>query len=180
MEQHDQAKSGVPLLVIPVFSIIRHLLSDHYNAKRYLTFKSLDESLLELEKLRNAPALEIGNEFTFYQNLIHCAQSIEYSMIGFPQNKSPLIQHTIGRMVFKKFERRGFMHHNCDKPIPGTELPAYGDTEMAIERLKTAIEKFEHYDEALMPHYIFGKLNKKEFAHAHCMHLADHFAMITY
>lgn len=56
--------------------------------------------------------------WSWSQTLEHCAQSIEYSLQGYPQLYSPLFQHTAGAAAFAVFRARGYMQHDINEPIP--------------------------------------------------------------
>ena len=183
MQPLDLLKLAVPIVAVPLAGkwLFKHHFADHNHALRLLNFKSLDECAKELEKIEQAHSLNLESNWTLYQNLIHCAQSIEYSMTGFPQNKPKLIQKTIGSMVFHQFEKQGYMRHDRNEPIPGaTPIEPNGSNAEAVNRLKLAMTNFENYQQELKPHFVYGNLSKSRFAEAHCMHCADHFAMITY
>ncbi len=183
MDEKDILKLVIPLLAIPVAGVwlFKHHFADHNNARRLLTFKNLDEGMVELDKIAQAVDLKIGTDWTFYQNLVHCTQSILYSMTGYPENKPKFIQKTIGSLVFNQFEHQGYMRHNRNEPIPGaTLIQPNGNNIEAVSDLKKAIIAFENYGKELKPHFAYGKLSKAKFADAHCMHLADHFATMTY
>jgi len=183
MQEQEWIEIAIPLVGIPVAGVMlfkRHFAS-HNHAKRLLSFNSLDECMSEMEQIRNAKQLHIENSWDLYQNLVHCAQSIEFSMIGFPQNKPKIIQNTVGAMIFHQFEKQGYMRHNRSEDIPGAmPVEPAGRIENAIERLTKSVNDFEHFDRELRPHFAYGKLTKSEYVKAHCMHLADHFAMMTY
>jgi hypothetical protein len=78
---------------------------------RRLIFKSLDEALSELGRLTRAEALQPAPAWNSTQTLNHRAQSVEYSMTGFPQAKSQVCQRTVGTIAFKVFSWRGRMTH---------------------------------------------------------------------
>lgn len=144
---------------------------------RQLVFASLEEALRELTRLAQATALKSATTWTLPQTLVHCAQSIEYSMTGFPQPKSPLFQATAGALAFKAFAWRGRMRHDLAEPIPGA--PALGaDTELAagLARLRQAVVTFHAATTPLRPHFAYGELSKAEYEQAHAMHLANHFS----
>ncbi len=183
MEPLEFLKIAAPIAAAPIGGIwlFKHHFSDHNNAMRLLYFKDFDECMLEVEKIQLATELKIEGDWTLYQNLVHCAQSIEYSMTGYPQNKPKLFQNTLGALIFKQFENQGYMRHNRNKPIPGANMiDPNGNNDEAIGRLKKAIVDFDNLNRELKPHFAYGRLNKTRYAEAHCMHLADHFAMITY
>ncbi len=49
----------------------------------------------------------------------HCAQSIEYSMEGYPQLKPAWFRHSVGPVAFAVFSARGAMRHPLTEAIPG-------------------------------------------------------------
>ena len=107
--------------------------------------------------------------------LEHLSQSIEMSMDGFPQLNSAAFQHTAGAAAFAFFNWRGAMNHNLSEPIPGAPvLTRDGNWRKSLTRLRAATERFEAHQGALMPHFAYGKLDKKEFARAHAFHIANH------
>lgn len=110
--------------------------------------------------------------------LHHAAQSIEYSLQGFPELKGTWFRATVGAAAFAVFDARGAMRHGLDEPIPGAPaiapdvpLPA------AIERLDAAFAAFEKHSGALAPHFAYGALDKAQYTRAHLMHLANHWQL---
>jgi len=75
---------------------------------RKLQFGSLRAALAEAERLANLAALETASVWTLPQTLVHCAQSIEYSMAGYPEMKSKAFQNTAGAAAFSLFAWRGY------------------------------------------------------------------------
>lgn len=144
---------------------------------RQLVFRSLDEALRELDRLAAAPALAGSALWTWPQTLIHCAQSIEYSITGFPQPKSKAFQQTVGSTAFAVFQWRGHMSHDLAEPIPGAPTPAPdADTATALARLRRSFDAFRASPEPLQPHFAYGALGKRDYEQAHAMHLANHFS----
>lgn len=119
-----------------------------------------------------------GGAFNLPQMLTHLAQSIEYSMRGFPQAKSALFQHTMGAAAFSVFQARGAMSHGLDEPIPGAPdlnaEPSAQSLDLAKARLLTALNDFDAYAGTLQPHFAYGALDKAQYTRAHLMHLANH------
>ena len=132
----------------------------------------------EVERLNAASvhALEPATAWTWAQTLVHCAQSIEYSLHGFPSPKSALFQNTLGAAAFKVFALRGRMSHNLAEPIPGA--PALDaqttDASAAMARLRQAVQGFALHIGALQPHFAYGALSRAQYEQAHAMHLANH------
>ncbi|RYZ75061.1 MAG: DUF1569 domain-containing protein [Lysobacteraceae bacterium] len=144
---------------------------------RGLRFASLAEAAVELERLGQAPALASTTDWSWARTLVHCAQSIEYSMIGYPTRKSMLFQRTIGAAAYGAFAWRGRMSHDLAEPIPGAPaLEAAPDKAAASARLRQALHAFSRWPAALRPHFAYGLLDKTEYELAHAMHLADHFS----
>ena len=109
------------------------------------------------------------------QVLAHLAQSIEFSITGFPELKSGLFRATVGRAAFAVFDARGAMTHPLDQPIPGApDLAGQTDLAAAAQRLVAAIDAFEAHTGALQPHFAYGALDRVAYARAHLMHIADH------
>lgn len=142
---------------------------------RQLQFASLAAAEEELVRLAQAKELVSGVTWSWAQTLVHCAQSIEYSMSGFPQSKSTLFQRTVGSAAIGVFSWRGRMTHDLAEPIPGAPLlDAKAEPAQALERLRSAILNFQHWSGPLLPHFAYGALDKKEYELAHAMHLANH------
>ncbi len=106
---------------------------------------------------------------------IHCAQSIEYSMLGYPEHKSDMFKSTVGQLAFSLFSAKGRMWHQLSEDIPGAPMIANGQHQQAaLARLRQAFIDFEHYSGELAPHFAYGKLTKAEYERAHVMHLYNH------
>lgn len=104
-------------------------------ADRGLVFTSLDDALRELDCLAKAAVPKPGTVWTWPQTLIHRAQSIEFSLTGFPREKSPIFQRTIGAVAFSVFSWRRRMTHDLSEPIP--DAPSSGtniDAALAVAR----------------------------------------------
>jgi hypothetical protein len=144
---------------------------------RQLSFKTLHEAMAELTRLAQAPRLTPHTPWNWGQTLHHLAQSIEYSIAGFPEPKSALFQRTVGSAAFNVFAWRGRMSHPLDDPIPGApSLGAGDDAAAALARLQAAMQTFAQHTGPLMPHFAYGALDKADYEQAHAMHLANHFS----
>jgi hypothetical protein len=112
--------------------------------------------------------------------LVHCAQSIEFSMQGFPRPKPWWFRHTVGPLAFAVFSRRGAMRHDLGAPIPGAPPVAIaGGPDEAARRLRAAMAAFLAWQGPLRPHFAYGALGKAAYERAHAMHLAEHLAAFT-
>ncbi|MFO0675905.1 MAG: DUF1569 domain-containing protein [Polyangiaceae bacterium] len=106
--------------------------------------------------------------------LAHCAQSITFSLTGFPSLRSGLFRATIGRVALAKFLKQGFLRHDLRAPIPGApDLPELTWTE-GKELLLDAIRRYRMHEGPFAPHFAYGVVTKSEGDRVHAMHVADH------
>ena len=135
---------------------------------------TITSALAKLEVLSNKPLSNSG-EWNPYQIFMHCAQSVEYSLTGFPEHKSALFKNTAGQLAFSVFSARGEMSHGLSEPIAGAPLfTAEQDVDSAINRLKQSLMDFESYQGDLAPHFVYGELSRQDYEIAHVIHLNNH------
>ena len=140
---------------------------------------SVDNALATLDSLSGGTLTNAG-DWSAAQVFTHIAQSIEYSMTGYPTAKSPLFQNTAGRAAFAVFSARRAMSHNLHEPIPGAPLlDADADIDQAVARARAALLNFAQHTGPLQPHFAFGALNHEQYTLAHAMHLNNHLEIIT-
>jgi hypothetical protein len=109
----------------------------------------------------------------------HCAQSIEYSISGYPQLKPEWFRKSIGPLAFDVFYARGAMRHPLNEAIPGAAALDSPSTEaQALKRLQQAFADFAAYQGELKPHFAYGELSHAEYALAHVMHLYNHMSLL--
>lgn len=118
-----------------------------------------------------------GSSWNLSQVLQHLAQSIEFSMHGFPELKNGLVRALAGNIVFPIFNARGAMSHSLDEPIPGAApLLADQTVKTSVQRLLDAMDAFAQFRGTLQPHFAYGELSKAQYERAHLMHLANHWS----
>ncbi len=139
---------------------------------------SLTQACDELQKLDLARATVAG-DWTVGQVLVHCAQSIEYSFVGFPKPKPWLFRATIGKLALQKFLRQGFMRHDLSAQIPGAPPPEPLAVPAALERLLEAIDEFRARDR-FAAHFAYGRVDKARYERAQAMHIADHLSSFSF
>lgn len=109
----------------------------------------------------------------------HCAQSIEYSISGYPELKPGWFRHSVGPLAFGVFAARGAMRHPLDEAIPGaTPLQLPVSQAEALLRLQRAFADFAAYRGELQPHFAYGALSRGDYAQAHVLHLYNHLSLI--
>lgn len=137
-------------------------------------FASLPAALATLQALKDEPPRATG-AWDLPKVLIHAAQSVEYSLTGFPQPKAAWFRHSVGPAAFAVFSARGRMSHSLSEPIPGAPDIAAGQAlGAAADRLLAALRNFEAHTGPLAPHFAYGALDKPDYTRAHLMHLANH------
>jgi hypothetical protein len=137
-------------------------------------FDSVANAMRSLEQLEARPVRSSG-AWDGPHVLHHFAQSVEYSMTGFPELKPAWFRASVGPLAFALFSWRGRMSHGLDQPIPGAPDIAQGQPlPAAVEHAVMALQSFERHQGALMPHFAYGALDKAAFTRAHLMHLANH------
>jgi hypothetical protein len=105
----------------------------------------------------------------------HCAQSIEYSIGGYPELKPGWFRSSVGPLAFSVFAARGAMRHSLDEAIPGAApLSEPSSQALALKRLQQAFSDFAAYQGELQPHFAYGALNHADYAQAHVLHLYNH------
>jgi len=110
-------------------------------AERPLVLASLAAALAEVERLGNAVPFDAAGNWTWSKTLLHCAQSIAYSMTGYPQPKSAWFQHTAGAAA----------------------LDANAAAAHAVATLHKAVGNFQQFTGPLQPHFAYGALNRVEY-----------------
>lgn len=109
----------------------------------------------------------------------HCAQSIDYSIDGYPELRPVWFRHSLGPAAFAVFSARGAMRHPLDEAIPGAAaLTKPADQALALQRLQVAFERFAEHQGVLQPHFAYGALEHGEYAEAHVLHLYNHLSLI--
>lgn len=139
-------------------------------------FASIADALKTLEQLKTQSPRMTG-AWDLPHVLHHTAQSIEYSISGFPAPKPAWFRATLGSYAFALFNARGQMTHSLSEPIPGAPDIAQGQPlAPAVDRAVAALQAFEHHSGPLAPHFAYGALTKPDYTRAHLMHLANHWA----
>ena len=133
------------------------------------------EPWLEILNGLDLAHLQSRGAWTASEIFQHCAQSIRYSRIGYPQARSALFHHTAGTAAVNLFAASGRMTHPLDEPIPGA--PVLSKTQSVAESLAELIrevEQFIDWSEPLAPHFAYGSLSKAQYTAAHSLHLQNH------
>lgn len=149
--------------------------------KRDLKLVKLDDALGELAKIEKAgPGIKISGTWSLGKILVHCAQSIEYSITGYPDNKPAFIRKTIGKIILNKFMGQGYMSHGTNEPVAGApEISNTVSDKEGFARLRKAIADFQNFKGETKIHLMFDAMSKEEYDKYHSMHIANHLSMVA-
>lgn len=143
-------------------------------------FGSLPAALATLAQFRNETA-QMSGAWDLPHVLHHVAQSVEYSMVGFPVPKPAWFRASLGSYAFALFDASGQMTHGLDEAIPGAPDIAQGQPMgPAVDHLIAALQAFERHTGALAPHFAYGALDKPAYTRVHLMHIANHWQHVQY
>ncbi|WP_430460642.1 DUF1569 domain-containing protein [Thalassolituus sp. LLYu03] len=142
-----------------------------------------DVSLSALKDELNAmpwASLTNAGSWNISQVLQHLAQSIDYSMDGYPQMKPEWFRLTAGSAAFNVFGAMGKMRHPLDQEIPGaTPLVVQMPVADALAQLNMAIDRFLQNTAPLAPHFAYGDLSQRQYETAHWLHIRNHLGIIA-
>ncbi|KFN50798.1 DUF1569 domain-containing protein [Arenimonas composti] len=127
-----------------------------------------------VQRIAASPGARSLTAWPLAQVLEHCAQSIEFSLDGFPEMKPAWFQASAGTLAFRAFARAGAMRHGTTEPIPGAPALAATDVTAASDRLLAALDRFAAHAGPLQPHFAYGALDRAQYTRAHLLHLAEH------
>lgn len=145
------------------------------------TLKSQQEVDLSLAGLLKRLAqykeghIQLKGDWNLAQVFSHCAQSVSYSMLGYPTHKSEIFKTTIGTMAFSLFSHQGKMAHSLNEVIPGAPIIQENiNLISAYDELITILNVFDAYQGTLHPHFAYGALTKAQYNTAHILHINNH------
>ena len=147
----------------------------------YFAIESADPLLMSMSSvyarldILEQDGFNMTGDWSAFQVFSHMAQSVEYSMTGYPEHKSEFFKQTIGPLAFAAFSAKSKMRHNLSEAIPGAPvLKVDGLVAEAMSRFRQSLNDFDHYSGPLNPHFAYGSLSKNEYTLAHIMHFNDH------
>ncbi|MFF5185274.1 DUF1569 domain-containing protein [Streptomyces sp. NPDC000345] len=140
--------------------------------------RPLAELAARLTGRSGAPEEELlapGSSWNLSQTLQHCAQTVRYSVTGYPRLKPALFRATAGALAKRVFLSRGATRHALDAELDGAPpldpgLPAAE----AAARLADAVALFSAHTGPHALHPAYGRCTHDEYERLHAMHLAEH------
>ena len=139
------------------------------------TLTELTERLPKHLGRPEADLLAPGGPWNLSQTLQHCAQTVRYSVTGYPRLKPALFRATAGALAKRLFLSRGATKHSLGAEIDGAPPldPSLPSAE-AASGLADAVALFTGHPGPHAPHPAYGRCTHDEFARLHAMHLAEH------
>ncbi|MEU6225518.1 DUF1569 domain-containing protein [Streptomyces sp. NPDC047042] len=127
------------------------------------------------DDLPESDVLAPGSVWNLSQTLQHCAQTVRYSVAGYPRLKPPLYRATVGALAKRAFLGRDRMRHPLGAVIDGApQLDRDLPPAAAVAQLAEAVAQFTEHTGTHAPHPAYGPCTHDEFARLHAMHLAEH------
>ena len=144
---------------------------------------ALQESAALLRGRLDRPERELlapGGPWNLSQTLQHCAQTVRYSVVGYPRLKPALFRATAGALAKRLFLRRGAMRHPLGAEIDGAP-PLVSDRPVAeaVADFEDAVALFSAHTADHAPHPAYGRCTHEEFERLHALHLAEHLPGLT-
>lgn len=125
----------------------------------------------------NEDDIKVKTDWSMYHTLVHCAETIEYSMNGYPEMKPAFLRATVGKLAIKKFLRQGYMKHSLVADVAGgRKIKEDGSFEEGKNILLSMIDEFLNYKGKFAPHLLFGNLSREEYDQYFVLHIQDHFS----
>jgi hypothetical protein len=151
--------------------------------RRSLDFRSFDEALAEIERLRLGRYRRSGR-WGLVQIVRHCSIVLKGSLDGFGFWAPWPIQPLARRFFLKKILRnRRFpvgvkTHSSMDVTDPGSEeTPA--EVDAAISELRGLIRRLETEDRPMAWSPLFGQMPRTTWLDLHLVHLAHHLSFLV-
>ncbi|MDN3029612.1 DUF1569 domain-containing protein [Streptomyces sp. S.PB5] len=135
----------------------------------------LTERLPERLAVPESDLLAPDSTWNLSQTLQHCAQTVRYSVTGYPRLKPALFRATAGALAKRVFLSRGATKHALDAELDGAPaLDPHLPAAEAAADLSDAVALFGGHTGPHALHPAYGRCTHDEFARLHAMHLAEH------
>lgn len=140
----------------------------------------IERALSVIETLKNARSLRSRGAESPFQILVHCTQSVDCALVGYPEMMPEWFQNSIGKAAFHAFSLLDKMKHDRAAPIPGMSVPPKdGDVQAALSDLEEAFLKLQSMP-AVYPHFFFGALSHKEMERIQVLHFLNHLELLKW
>ena len=149
----------------------------HVKNRREVAFESLDDVLMEAERLVAAANVKMLGNWELGQILGHLALGLHRSMDGM-KARPPWYVRLIGPFLRGRMLRRmpaGYrLSRDAEKELWPQELLT---PQQGLERLRDAVKRFRS-DTQRVPHFVFGKLTGAQWHQFHLRHAEMHLSFV--
>ncbi len=146
--------------------------------RREVAYESLDDVLMDAEKLvANSNTRMLGN-WTLGQMLAHLAASLHLSIDG-SDHRPPWYIRLVGPFLKRIVLRKMSAGFQLPKPVADKVIPSEPVTpQEGLRRLQEAVKRFRA-DITRKPHNVFGKMTGAQWHQLHLRHAELHMSFAT-
>ncbi len=146
--------------------------------RREVAYESLDDVLMDAEKLvANSNTRMLGN-WTLGQMLAHLAASLHLSIDG-SDHRPPWYIRLVGPFLKRIVLRKMSAGFQLPKPVADKVIPSEPVTpHEGLRRLQEAVKRFRA-DTTRKPHNVFGKMTGAQWHQLHLRHAELHMSFAT-
>jgi hypothetical protein len=144
--------------------------------RRQLDFKSWQEALADIDRLRRAGYKRAGN-WDLSQTVEHLGEGLRTALRGTNHRANWIIRKILGPIVLQRILRQRRMKAGIKVPqwwLPG---PSH-DESAAIEQLHSEVSAFQQMTTPPCPHPFFGPLTKQQWNELALIHAAHHLSFL--
>jgi hypothetical protein len=144
--------------------------------RRPLDFRSIDEVIADLDRLRRGGYEKAGNwDLTHAAN--HLAIFVRGSLEGFTAPKAPWFIRLIGPMFVRRMIKKRRMPAGVKVPAAYHPAPR-GDEKAEVDELKQLLLRFRDHRGPLFPSTLAGELDYDTWRELHLVHCSHHLSFL--
>ncbi|MDR3619845.1 MAG: DUF1569 domain-containing protein [Paludisphaera borealis] len=152
-------------------------------SRRVLDYRDWPAVIADVERLGRDGYSKVGR-WDLSQTCDHLADWLTFPLDGFPPTPAPirLMLWTLGKLVGRKALRKTLATRSMPggaPTIPVTVHQSGGNAAEAVERLRTAISRFQAHSGKFYPSPIFGHLDRETISQLQLIHCAHHLSFLA-
>lgn len=146
--------------------------------RREVAYESLDDVLMDAEKLVASPNTKMLGNWTLGQVLAHLAASLHLSIDG-SDHRPPWYIRLVGPFLKRIVLRKMSAGFQLPKPVADKVIPSEPVTpQEGLRLLQEAVKRFRA-DTTRKPHSVFGKMTGAQWHQLHLRHAELHMSFAT-
>jgi Protein of unknown function (DUF1569) len=147
--------------------------------RRVVAYESLDDILMDAERLVAAPQVKMLGNWTLGQMLAHLAGGLHMAIDG-SEHRPPWFVRLMGPILKRRVLRKMSAGFQLPKPIADQIIPAHAvSPEEGLRLLQEAVKRFRS-DTGRQPHNVFGKMTGAEWHQLQLRHAELHMSFATF